>query len=115
MNRRQFTGSAAWALLGGAAVTISGCGGGTGSATTASTPPLQDILATLGSNHGHVAVITAAQLGAGGALEIDIRGTSGHTHTVSLTAEEVAAIRAGRLVSKDSSGSSHVHTVTFNG
>ena len=43
MNRRQFTAEAALFLLGGAAITISGCGGG-GSSPAASTP-LIDALA----------------------------------------------------------------------
>jgi hypothetical protein len=59
-------------------------------------------------------MITAAQLGAGGALDLDLRGTSGHTHTVSLTAGDVTSVAKGAMVQKESSGSSHTHTVTFN-
>ncbi len=112
MNRRQFAAEAAWVLLGGAAITISGCGGG--SNPVASTP-VTDILGTIDTNHGHTVLITAAQLLEGGAVELDIKGTSGHTHKVALEAAEVATIRKGTLFQKQSSGNSHTHVVTFNG
>jgi hypothetical protein len=37
---------------------------------------------TISANHGHSAVITGAQLTAGGAVELNIRGTATHAHTV---------------------------------
>jgi hypothetical protein len=113
MDRRKFTAGAAMALLGGAAITISGCGAG--SSPTEITPPLADRTGTIASNHGHAAVITAAQQGAGGAVDLDLRGTSGHTHMVSLTADDVTNVRKGAMLQKESSGNSHTHTVTFNG
>jgi hypothetical protein len=114
MNRREFTVEAALVLLGGATIAISGCGGGATTSPTSNTPPLADANGAIGSNHGHVAVITAAQLGAGGSLDLDIRGTSSHTHTVSLSAAEIASVRGGQQVQKESSASPHTHTVTFN-
>jgi hypothetical protein len=113
MNRRQFTAEAAWVLLGGAAIAISGCGGGGGN--PAASTPVTDVLGTVDTNHGHTALITAAQLTAGGAVELEIKGTSGHGHKVLLEAAEVAAIRGGQRVEKVSSGNSHTHVVTFNG
>jgi len=63
----------------------------------------------------HRAEITAAQLGAAGALELDIRGSSGHSHTVSLTADEVVAIRDRARVTKISTTTlNHNHSVVFN-
>lgn len=115
MNRREFTVEAALLLLGGATITLGGCGGGTGGTTSASSVPLVDASGTVSGNHGHVAVVTAAQLGAGGSMELDIRGTSSHGHMVSLSAGEVAAIRSGGRVERESSGNSHTHTVIFNG
>jgi hypothetical protein len=76
----------------------------------AHTPPLH-----LSFNHGHSVVITAARLGAGGAVTLDIQGTSSHRHTVELTPGEVVAIRDGQQVAKASTTSgSHGHTITFN-
>jgi hypothetical protein len=112
MNRREFTVEAALLLLGGATIAISGCGGGASSPTMAS--PVTDAAGSVSSNHGHAAVITAAQLVEGSALELDIRGTSAHPHVVSLSTADVANIRRGLQVQKESSGASHTHLVTFN-
>jgi hypothetical protein len=115
MNRREFTVEAALLLLGGATIVISGCGGGAASSPTTSTaPPLTDATGAIAANHGHAAVITAAQLGDGGSLDLDIRGTSSHTHTVSLSATDIANVRRGTQVQRESSGTSHTHVVTFN-
>ena len=111
MDRREFTVEMALALLGGATIVISGCGGGS---PTASTPPLTDKLGDISANHGHVALITAAQLGENGTLDLDIRGTASHSHMVSLTDTDVASVRRGSRVDKQSSGKSHTHTVSFN-
>ena len=60
-------------------------------------------------------MITGAQLTAGGALALDIRGTATHTHAVELSAAEITSIAGNQRVSKSSSSSSgHDHTVTFN-
>jgi hypothetical protein len=115
MDRREFSVEAAWILLGGATVGLVGCEGGASTPVAASTPTLADAVGTVGSNHGHSAVIAAALLGAGDALELDIRGTSGHTHVLTLTAVEVANIRRGMRVERESSGSPHTHMVVFNG
>lgn len=112
MRRRQFTVEAAMLLLGGAAITISGCGGGA-SPTAASTPP-PDRVGSVEPNHGHSAVITSAEQASGGALDLDIKGTSSHSHMVKLSASEVAAIRNGGRVEIVSTGSSHTHKVIFN-
>ena len=116
MDRREFSVEAARFLLGGAALVITGCGGGGGSVTgpTTSAAPVSDAAGTIATNHGHAVTISAAQLLAGGALEIEIQGTSSHPHTVSLTSGEVVAVRSGVRVSKESTGNSHTHTVTFN-
>ena len=68
----------------------------------------------------HVAVITAAELAAGGALTLDISNAR-HSHTVNLSGAEVTQIAAKSRVSAMSStnphsgGSEpHSHMVTFN-
>jgi hypothetical protein len=113
MNRRQFTAEAAMLLLGGAAITISGCGGG--GSPAANTPVVTDKVGTVDTNHGHTALITAAELLAGNAIELDIKGTSGHGHKVVLEAADVVTIRKGQRFEKQSTGNSHTHLVVFNG
>ena len=117
-GRRAFLGAAAAALFAGISVTLLGCDDdkGTG-APAANSGDMTGQFLTGGNaaaNHGHAAVITKAQLQAGGAVTLDIRGSSGHTHSISLTAEEMASLKAGSMVNKDSSSEpGHFHTVMF--
>ena len=113
LGRREFTLRSAMFALGGVAITLSSsCSG-----DSPTEPSYTDLTGTVNTNHGHTAVITSAQLSAGGALMLEIQGTSSHPHAVELTAADVRAIREGRRVSKESGLSpsgSHGHTVTFN-
>jgi hypothetical protein len=61
-----------------------------------------------------VAIITGAQLSAGGTVLLHIQGTATHDHTVDLSATEIGQIRDGQKVAKESSSTDHTHTVTFN-
>ncbi|HVR69820.1 MAG TPA: hypothetical protein VMT87_03160 [Vicinamibacteria bacterium] len=121
LDRREFTLRAALAMLAGVTITVSGCGGGGGTGGGGSPmqpttdPSTGDKVGNISADHGHRAVITAAELAAGGALILQIRGTADHPHTVPLTAAEVVAIRNGQRVGKASSDEDfHTHTVTFN-
>jgi len=112
LSRREFTARSAMLALSGVAITLSGCSG-----ESPTEPSYTDVTGTVISNHGHAAVITSAQLAAGGALVLEIQGSGSHPHTVDLTAADVRAIRQGQRVSKESNLSpsgSHGHTVTFN-
>ena len=119
VTRRDFTVSSALALLSGVAITITGCsdsGGPTTPAPTVTTPPTSsDATGTVGTNHGHTAVVTAAQLTSGATLILDITGTSSHPHTTELTPADLDQIAAGTRVTKTSSvDDAHDHLVTFN-
>ncbi len=117
MTRREFTLASALAMLSGVTITISGCGGGGGGGISNPTPPTNpgDETGSVSANHGHVAVITAAELAAGAALNLNIAGQAGHPHTVTLSAAEVMQIAGGARVTKTSTTvDSHNHQVTFN-
>ncbi len=119
LDRREFTAAAVMAMLGGVSVTIAGCGSDSGG-PTAPTPSADGRSGTVTANHGHTAVITGAQIAAGGAVTLDIRGAADHPHTVSLTMAEVGQIAAGGRVAKTSTTeasattAAHDHLVTFN-
>src|SRR5262245_19793937 len=100
LDRREFTVAAALAMLGGATITISGCGGSS-KMTGGSSGPV-DVSGNINANHGHTAVITAAQLMSGGAVRLDLTAanTDGHHHTLDLTADDVVQIRSGAAVSR---------------
>ena len=120
IDRREFAKEASLAFLTGISVTVSACGGGGGgySSPTASTPAATnpgDKVGQISANHLHTAMVTSAQLMAGGAIDLDIRGGATHTHTVSLVANAIADMRAGTAVQKEStSNDGHSHLVTFN-
>ena len=75
---------------------------------------------SISNNHGHVAALSSAELTAGNAVTLDIRGAADHTHTVPLSGAEIVQIRTGQRVTATSSTDSsptfggHSHTVTFN-
>ena len=78
-------------------------------------PSGQGEVGTISVNHGHTVTITTAQITAGGALSVDIRGTADHPHTISLTAAQVVSIGQNQQVSVVSTTDDlHNHTVTFN-
>lgn len=126
VSRRAFNLRTVLAILGGSTITVSGCRASraptspapapTPSPTPAPTPvPVTDKTGVFLANHGHTAVIASAQLLAGGAVRLDIRGTANHPHTLELGAAEIAAIAGGHQVGKESSeDKGHTHYVTFN-
>jgi len=123
IGRREFSRQAVVAILSAATITIADCGGG-GSSPAPTPPPGGggggggggDVAGTVSANHGHTAVVTAAQITAANAVNLDIHGTADHPHTLSLTAAEVGMIGSRQTVAKTSSSdNSHSHTVTFNG
>jgi len=112
-GRRQFTLQAALAMLAGVTITITACG--STSPTAPSPPPTGDVTGDITSNHGHVAIITRAQLTAGNAIQLDIQGTATHTHLVELSQAELTAIAGGQHVTVNSTAQDlHSHSVAFN-
>jgi hypothetical protein len=115
-DRRRLLVSSAIALLGGPTVFISACDSGSTAPTPPTPPP--DRLGSISLNHGHLAIITAAQVLAGGALQLEIQGESTtHGHALDLTADEVTRIRRNEAVTVLSAAGwedKHAHWVTFN-
>jgi hypothetical protein len=121
ISRREFTLAAAMAVLSGVAISVTGCGGDSSSSPAApsstgtGSTPASDRTGSISANHGHAAVVSAAQIATSGGITLNIQGTSSHPHTVALTGAELSAIATNQRVSKESSNdASHTHTVTFN-
>jgi hypothetical protein len=126
IDRREFTLASVLALLSGITILIEeACGGGGSSPSSPSPTPTPapssepgntgDVVGQISANHGHVAVITGAEMTAGNAVTLDIRGTATHTHSASISADDIATIKGGGKVSKVSTvAESHDHTVTFS-
>jgi hypothetical protein len=123
MHRREFTAKSVMALLAGVVVTITGCNGGyspsSPTPTPTPTPPAPsgsgDVSGVISANHGHIAIVTGAEITAGNAVALDIMGSADHSHRVELSASEIGQIGSGQRVAKSSTTNlSHNHTVTFN-
>jgi hypothetical protein len=113
LDRREFTLQAALAMLSGVAITITACG--STSPVAPGPPPTGDVTGAITSNHGHSAVITRAQLTAGNALQLDIRGSADHTHVVELSQAQLSTIASGREVTVTTTVDDlHSHSVAFN-
>ncbi len=125
LDRREFTLATALAMLSGVAITISSACGSSGYSSPTNPAPTPtptptpastgDKEGVISNNHGHRAVISAAQLSAGAAITLHIQYMATHDHTVDLSAADLTAIAANTQVAKQSStDSGHNHTVTFN-
>jgi len=119
LTRREFTVEWVLAVLAGATITITGCGGDDNNnnpgTNPSPTPQAGDKAGVISANHGHTAIVTAATLASPTAVTINMRAQATHNHTLTLTAAEVTSIAANARVQKDSStDDGHNHTVTFN-
>ena len=117
LTRREFTLQSALALLSTCIITVEGCGSSynpTPAPTPTPTPSTGDITGSITANHGHVAVITSAELTAGSAVSLNIQGTATHAHTVEISQADLQTLKNRQPVSHDSTNNSgHAHTVTF--
>ncbi len=116
ISRREFTVASALALLGGVAITITGCSSSTSPTPSTGSPSnSMDFNGVVSANHGHSATVTSAHVTAGNQLNLDIRGSADHPHTVELSGADLVQIGNGQKVSKTASmNQAHVHTVAFN-
>ncbi len=134
VSRREFTEKSAMVILSGVVISITGCGDSSSSpmqpsptptpAPTSPSGPSDDTVGVVSMNHGHIAIITQAELTAGNMLVLDIDGEAGHPHLVELSADDLAQIGSGVRVTKSASAvmpdvlypdvEQHSHNVTFN-
>lgn len=119
LSRREFSVEALTALFAGVVVTVTACGSDGGPVNVGPGGGGNEV-GIISDNHAHTATVLSAELTAGNAVTLDIRGNADHPHTVSLSATEVVQIRDGQRVSKISTTDpsaafgTHQHTVTFN-
>ena len=115
MTRKQFLGT----VLGAAgAVALAGCGGDDGGHLDGSTQrncAMNGTTTTIEGNHGHVLVVTAADVTAGADKTYDITGTAGHTHMVTITAADFAKLQSnanGTVMEISTLTDAHTHDIT---
>ena len=120
LTRREFTLEAALAILAGCVITVTetACGSSSAAPTPAAPAPaptpVADVNGIVAANHGHVAVITGAQITAGGAVSLNIQGMATHNHTVAVSQTDLATLKSRQTVTSSSStDSNHSHTIAF--
>ena len=111
LTRRAFTLESVMAILATATITITGCG----ETDLGPSPPPGDREGVVSENHGHRAIVTAAQLNSNNTVTIDMRYQATHNHTLTLSATELGSIAEnGRVMKTSSTDDGHNHVVTFN-
>ena len=89
-----------------------GGSGGSGSGSSASRCEMSGTTSTIGTNHGHVLVVSADDVAAGAARTYHIQGTSDHDHTVDLTADHFASLQNDHAIMTTSSyDAGHTHSI----
>lgn len=115
MTRKQFLGT----VMGAAGVAlVAGCGGDDAGHLDGSVQrncAMNGTAVTIEANHGHVLVVTAADVTAGADKTYDITGTAGHTHMVTITAADFAKLQSnanGTVMEVSTVGNAHTHAIT---
>ena len=67
---------------------------------------------TIAGNHGHVLVVSKADVAAGIDKTYNIQGVALHDHTVTVTAAQFAMLAANTSISTVSSPTVHTHGIT---
>ncbi|MGE0327881.1 MAG: hypothetical protein AB7K71_26120 [Polyangiaceae bacterium] len=102
---------------GGAGGTNGGSGGTTGGSAGATGGSggtgMTGCGATIMANHGHVLMVSQADVDAAADKTYDIMGSSAHTHSVTVTAADFTTLAGGGSITVTSTTSlSHMHTIT---
>src|SRR5688572_29250919 len=92
-SRRKLLLTTLTVLIAGVALTVTACDDDNGGSFSVGPGGGTGRTGAISNNHGHVAALTAAQLTAGNAITLDIRGGADHSHTLALSAAEIVQIR----------------------
>lgn len=112
MTRKEFLGS----VIGAAGVAmLAACGGDDSSAgadaASQRSCTMNGTAVNIVGNHGHVLMVSKADIAAAADKTYDITGTSPHAHSVTVTAANFATLASNQSVSLNStSGGSPAHT-----
>lgn len=111
MTRKDFL---RLALFGGASLAAA-CGGSDAMQGPSGDCAANGSVASIGGNHGHVLVVSKADILAGAQKTYDVQGTADHSHQVTLTAADMTALQ-GNLSARENSTVilSHSHPITVS-
>jgi len=69
---------------------------------------------SIAGNHGHVLVVSKADILAGADKTYDITGSAGHSHSVTVTAADFTNLAANQGITELSTTTGHNHSITVN-
>jgi hypothetical protein len=122
MNRRNFLDASLKALLAVFFIPelFSACGASSTTAATTTAPIsggnclANGTIATIAGNHGHVIIVSHADIVAAVDKTYDITGTAGHSHSVTITAADFTNLTANQGIVELSTTTGHNHSITVN-
>jgi hypothetical protein len=110
ITRRQFVLSTL--SIAGGALILSGCEDDSSGNPPADGGTPTEVLTTIGANHGHVLVVSVADVQAAVEKTYDISGSAGHAHSVTVSAANFGALSdQGTLALQSTIGSGHNHSI----
>ena len=99
---------------GGSSAGSGGSAAGSGGSSTVAPNCSMQLKTLITADHGHVFMVTAADVMAGVAKTYDTKGASPHEHWVQLTAADFTKLQAGGTVRKLSCNDGHEHEFIVN-
>lgn len=114
LTRKEFLGSMIGLASGAAgAVLLVGCGGDEASGDAGATScSMNGSTTEIGGNHGHMLVVSKADIAAGVSKTYDITGSADHAHSVAIGASFFAMLQNNMAVTTSSSTvDSHSHSI----
>ncbi len=115
MTRKEFLRSVVGIGVGAASIAALGACGDDGGSSTADAAPAECTTPTnsITSNHGHVLMVSLADVNAGAAKTYDISGSADHGHNLTISAAQFQQIKDGQTLNLTStSGGGHTHNVS---
>jgi hypothetical protein len=117
LTRKEFLSSIAGVVTGAAGVAlVAGCSdSGSGSDAAGQNCLMNGTTTEIGGNHGHVLVVSKADVMAAVSKTYDITGGAGHTHSVTINATQFVSLQGNTTamtVSTAGGSPSHTHDIT---
>jgi hypothetical protein len=117
LTRKEFLRSVVTVTAGAAgAALVVACGGDSGSDAATRSCAMNGTTSDIGSNHGHVLMVTKDEVNAAVEKSYNITGTATHAHNVTVTVAMFTMLKSNTSVMTTSTGGGtdgHTHSITI--
>jgi hypothetical protein len=112
LTRKEFLSSVMTAAAGAAGAALLVACGSSSDDDGGGNCLMAGVNASIGANHGHALVVTAADVMAGAAKMYDIKGSADHTHSVTVSAGVFAMLASNQsAMTISTTVDNHSHTI----